>query len=61
MYDRLIQPRADVAHRPMRAFVVFCGERAQKLGDRVSAVPFTELFGEVLPRLARGQALPSRL
>jgi predicted AAA+ superfamily ATPase len=45
---------AAVAHRPVRAFVVFTGDRAQRLADAVTAVPYLEFFLETLPRLARG-------
>ncbi len=44
---------AEVAHRPVRSFVVFLGERAQKLAARVDAVPYAEFLLERLPAEAR--------
>ncbi len=41
-----------VAGRPVRAFVVFTGERAQKLDHDVTAVPYLDFLTKLLPKSA---------
>jgi predicted AAA+ superfamily ATPase len=45
---------AGVAHRPLKAFVVFRGERAQRLGAGIEAVPYQDFLLRTLPALAGG-------
>jgi predicted AAA+ superfamily ATPase len=42
----------EVAHRRVHGFVVFTGERAQRLDGDVRAVPYAEFLLETLPALA---------
>lgn len=44
---------AEVAHRPVGSFVVFGGERAQRLEAGIDAVPYREFLLETLPAFAR--------
>jgi hypothetical protein len=43
---------AGVAHKPLRAFVVFQGEQAQKLASGIEAVPYRRFLLRTLPSLA---------
>lgn len=45
---------AEIAHRPLRSFVIFQGDRAQRLGDRIEAIPYRDFLLRTLPDLARG-------
>jgi predicted AAA+ superfamily ATPase len=45
---------AEIAHRPLKAYVVFRGERAQRLGAGIEAVPYQEFLLRTLPALAGG-------
>jgi predicted AAA+ superfamily ATPase len=45
---------AEVAERPVSAFVLFQGERAQSLDHGIRAVPYLDFLMTELPRLARG-------
>jgi predicted AAA+ superfamily ATPase len=45
---------AGIAHRALRSFVVFQGERAQRLGPGIEAVPYREFLLKRLPGIADG-------
>jgi hypothetical protein len=45
---------AEVAERPVSAFVLFQGARAQSLDHGIRAVPYLDFLMTELPRLARG-------
>jgi predicted AAA+ superfamily ATPase len=42
----------EVAHKPVRALVLYQGERRQQFGEEVTAVPFLEFLRDDLPALA---------
>ncbi len=43
---------ADVAHRPLRSFVVFCGDRPQRFDGGIEAVPYQQFLLDTLPTFA---------
>lgn len=42
---------ATIAHKPLRRWLVFTGERPQRFDDGTEAIPYRELLLERLPSL----------